>query len=110
MKQLLVGALLLLLPVVAQPATLMAVVHPRTQEAIYLTDEKGDCPTPIASDGTVLDSRRARYEDPRDGEKLEGCYVIDTRHSEDTVLIILKRNGVVLDPVFLPTRVFKPAI
>ena len=75
-----------------------------------LTNERWECPSGEAPDGTRWTAHRAEYYDPRDGERVSGCYIIDTEGTEKVVIIIFKYGSYAGQPLFIPTRVFQPEI
>jgi hypothetical protein len=95
MKALLVVLLLFCSPVFAK--VLAVATHPVSKEVIQLHDVKGSCPAA---------GKAADYFDPRDGEKAEGCYVM-----EDGSVFIIFRNGSRAGQLLvLPQEIFKPEI
>jgi hypothetical protein len=108
MKAILFSVLLVLSSVVNARALMVATAP--TGETLTLTSEKWECPSGTASDGTKWVARMVSYHDPRDGEKQQGCYVIDTRGSPHIVIIIFKQGSLSGAPIYLPMRLFKPEI
>lgn len=89
---------------------LMEAVHPESKERLTLTDEKWECPSGVAPDGTKWDARLVHYYDPRDEGRAKGCYIIDTFDNEHTVIILFKEGPYANRPLILPTKIFKAAI
>jgi len=102
-------ALCLLLPLAVSARALMVATAP-TGETLTLHADKADCPSGEADDGLRWEARMVTYHDPRDGEKAQGCYVIDARESPHVVIVIFKEGSLAGAPIYLPTRLFKPEI
>lgn len=103
-----VASLVLSAPALAR--ALMVVQAKDSGETIHLFSDKGDCPSGVASDGYKWDARVAKYHDPRDNERQEGCYIIDTRDAEHLVIVIFREGSYAGQPLRIPTRLFKPEV
>lgn len=97
------------LPFIVHSKALMVATAP-SQETLTLTDEKADCPSGETPDGYKWDARKVIYHDPRDNEREEGCYIIDAREAPAVVIVIFKSGSLSGQPLYLPTKIFKPEI
>lgn len=109
MKKLLALLFALILPLAVHARALMVAEAP-TGETLTLTSEKWECPSSPEGAERAWDARMVIYHDPRDGEKAQGCYVIDDQSDPHAVVIIFKHGSLAGAPIYLPTRIFKPEI